>query len=387
MHRLNTFDDDNEPELFDEQRGRPSRRRPPRSTQRRPQRGGPRRAGPAAGSNSVLRLAGLVAIAIAIVFGLVLACSGRSKGDYATYLQAMQPLAQKSASVGKEFATALVTPGLTMAAFQSKLTGWAQQEKADYVAAQRLRPPGPLQSAHADALATFQLRATSLVGIASTFTLAQQKHTSPSVVGAALASDTQLLSASDTDWEQLYQLPVTETLTAQSVGNVIVPASRIVTNPDILSASSLASLYQRLGTPSSGHRVTGIHGSRLVGTNVVENGTSTSLSPSTTTTVFAGSNTLFNVVFQNSGGYAEVQIKVTLTITVGSHRYTQTKTFPGPLAAGARATVSFTNFQLPGSAYSERNTSISVDVHKVPGEGKLDNNAATYQVFLRLPPS
>ena len=375
---MNTFDDDSEQGFFDE-----PRRRPPR---RRPQRSGPRRPGPSAGSTSVFRLAGLIALALAIAFGLVLACSGQSKADYSAYINAMKPLATDSATVGDEFATALSTPNLTMQSFQADLAGWLQREKTDYLKAQRLRPPGPLQSAHAEALATFQLRYRALDGIASTLLLAQSKHDSASVAAAALASEAQLLSASDIVWEQLYKLAATQTLTDQKVTDVIVPASQIVTNPDIVSARSLSILYQRVGTPASGGHVTGIHGSNLDGTNAVENGISKALSKSTQTTVTAGSGLVIDVVFDNSGAYPEVQIPVTLTVTVSGHSvYTQTETVP-QIAAGERTTVSFGDLQLPNEVFGASAT-LSVSIATVKGEARRDNNEATYPVLFLLPPS
>ena len=384
MHRLNTFDDDNEGGIFEE-----PRRRPPRERARRPERGGARRPGPAAGKNSVARLAGLVALGIAIVFVLVLAiasCGGGSKQDYSSYIDAMAPLAKSSAGVGAEFATALATPDLTMQSFQADLTNWSKEEQADYVAAQRLQPPGPLQSAHAEALATFQLRATALVGIASTLTLAQAKHDSPSVAAAALASNGQLLSASDVVWEQLYKLPATQVLTSQNVTGVIVPASQIVTNPDIVSAPQLAIVYQRLGSPSSGHHVTGIHGSTLIGASAVENGVTTPLSPTSGVTVAAGPSLVVNVTFRDSGAYPEVGVKVTLVITAGGESVSQQTKTVAQIAAGAQATVSFTNLQVPASALSHK-AAIYVKVHAVSGEAQLGDNTATYPVFFRLAPS
>ena len=104
---MNTFDDDNELGLSDEPPRRPPRGRPPRSSQRRPQRSS-REKRPAAGSNGVLRLAGLVVLGIALVFGFVLligSCGSSTEG-YSSYVKAMQPLAQDSASVGPEFAKA-----------------------------------------------------------------------------------------------------------------------------------------------------------------------------------------------------------------------------------------------------------------------------------------
>jgi hypothetical protein len=387
LHRLNTFDDDNELGLFDEPRRRPPRDRPQRSSQRRPQRG-PRRTGPPAGSNSVLRLAGLIALGIAIVFGFALwvgSCSGQAKQDYTSYITAMQPLARDSADVGKELATALGTPGLTMESFQSQLAQWSQREQADYVAAQRLQPPGPLQDAHAEALAAFQLRYNSLDRFASTLTVAQSKHVGAPVAAAALAGDAQLLSASDVVWEQLYKLPATDTLKAQNVTGVIVPASRIVTSPDIVSASSLAVLYERVRSSSHrGHSTGVVLDNALVGTNAVESGVSHALSTTTGTTVFASLTSLvIDVVIENAGASPEVQVPVTLTVMAGGQNlYTQTQKIP-EVSAHAQATAAFTRLQLPPSAFSH-NATISVSIRKVQGEARLDNNTATYPVFFRL---
>jgi hypothetical protein len=381
---MNTVDDDNELGFFEQPPNRP-----PRERARRPRRTTPRRTGPPAGSNGVLRLAGLVALAIVIVVGFVLwigSCSGQSSQDYTSYLKAMQPLAVSSAQVGKEFARALGTPGLTMDDFQNDLARWSRQEQANYVAAQRLRPPGPLQSAHAQALATFYLRGAALTNLASHLKLATANHERPSAAAAVLAGDAQLLSTSDVMWEQLYRQPVAQVLTSRNVGNVTVPGSRIVTKSDIVSAPSLAVVYQRLGTPSSGRTVTGVHGTKLLYTNAVENGIAKGLSTTSGVTVAVGPNLVIDVVLQNSGAYPEVQIPVTLSLNGGDKRlWTHTNTV-SQLGAGAQTTVSFTDIQVPNSAFSHSG-SISVRIHKVPGEAKLDDNAATYQVLFRLAPS
>jgi hypothetical protein len=380
---MNTFDDDNDLGIFEEPPRRPprdrSQRRPPRSS---------RRQGTSGGSNTGLRLAGLVALGIAIVVGFVLwvGSCGSSTSGYSSYFAAMQPLAQESASVGKEFATALATPGLTMDEFQSDLARWSQLEQKDYVEAQRLQPPALLQGAHAEALAAFQLRYNSLDRIAKHLSAAQAEHAGASVAAAALASDAQLLSASDIVWAELFKLAATQTLTGQKVTGVRVPASKIVTSPDIVSASQLATVYQRLGSPSKNHKVTGIHGSNLIGTNAVENGVTKALSETTGTTVAWGPDLVIDVVFENSGDFPEVNIGVTLSVSAGGKSlYTKSEKVP-QLAARQQVTVSFKDLQIPTSALSH-NASISVRIKRVPGEARLDNNAATYPVLLRLAPS
>ncbi len=383
---MNTFDDDNDVPLFDE---------PPPQAQRErtrpPQRSGPRRPGSGAGSNNVLRLAGLVALAIAIAFGLVLwvgSCSGQSTSSYTSYITAMQPLAKSSASVGGEFAKALGTPAITMQSFQSDLAHWSQQEQDAYVSAQRLRPPGLLQSAHAQALATFQLRYAGLARLASTLAVAQQNHLRGGVVAAALAGDTQLFTASDTVWEQLFRLPAKGVLKDQNVNGVIVPSSRIVADAAIVSAPQLATFYERLRTPSTGNGVTGTHGSQLLGTNSVDNGDSLPLSTTLTLTVKVGPKLVIDVVFKNSGSYPEVKIPVTLAVKAGGKIVSsslQRKTV-AQLAAGAQATVSFSNLQVPVDAFSRPQTFIAVKVGRVPGETDLSDNSATYPVFFRIAP-
>jgi hypothetical protein len=81
-----------------------------------------------------------------------------------------------------------------------------------------------------------------------------------------------------------------------------------------------------------------------------------------------------------------VKIPVTLTVkAAGKSVYTATQTV-AQVAAGAHATVSFSNLQVPPSAFGH-SAFISVSIGKVPGEARLDNNAATYPVFFRLAPS
>jgi hypothetical protein len=179
---------------------------------------------------------------------------------------------------------------------------------------------------------------------------------------------------------------VAQVLTNKNIGDVTVPVSKIVANSDMVSASSLATVYQRLSTPSTGGTVTGIHGTRLVSTTVVDNDPSPkTLSTTTGTTVYVGANLVINVVLQNTGAYPEVQIPVILSLNGGNKRLTtQTKTV-SQLAAGAQTTVAFTNLSVPQTAFSRPGT-ITVRIRKVPGEKALGDNTATYPVLYRLAP-
>src|ERR1700747_3002229 len=104
----------------------------------RPQRpGGPRRpAPPPPGAVALARLAGFVALAIAVIVGLVFwvgSCQGQSKDDEeAAYMADVRTIAQDSAKTGAAFANALGSPNLNLTSLQAKLDLWSRQQQGAY---------------------------------------------------------------------------------------------------------------------------------------------------------------------------------------------------------------------------------------------------------------
>lgn len=388
---MNTFDDDTQLDFFEEPQTLESPRRRRRKVM--PERSGPRRPAPPPGAVALARLAGLVALAIAVIVGLVFwigSCQGQSKrSEYASYVDRIQPLAQSSAKVGTEFASELSSAKLTLATFERKLEAWSREQQLDYAAAQRIQPPGPLQTAQEQVLDAFQLRAVGLAGLADTLAQAQSKSPSPTAatVAAELAGQAELLSASDVVWAELFKVPATQALSRQGVTGVIVPASQFVTNPDVVSVRSFTIVYQRLSTPTtSSGTPTGTHGSALVGVAAVGGGKTTTLYTSTPETVAVSAGLVIRVTFEDSGNFPEVQIPVTLKVKVsGNTVYSKTQTV-SQILAHQQQSVDFTNLQVPPAAFGHT-AQISVQIAKVPGEARLDNNAATYPVFFSLAPS
>lgn len=383
---MSAFDDETQVEFFEEPETLESPRRRRRMRPQRP--GGPRRPSPPPpGAVALARLAGLVALAIAVVVGLVFwvgSCQGKSKHDeYASYMNKLLPLARDSAQAGTSFANALGSAKLTLAGLQSKLELWSRQEQQDYSDALRLRPPGPLQAAHQEALATFQLRAIGLTGLADELGRAGSK--SSTEVANALAGQAQILSASDLVWANLFHLPARETLTSVGVKGVIPPPSQIVENPEVITAESFGIVYERLkATNTGGKPPSGLHGSMLVSTEAVSGSSTTPLSPSTHTTVDVSPNLEFRVTFTDSGNFQEVKVPVKLTVSVfGKSVLDKTQTVSSILSKHT-TTVSFGNLELPTTAFGA-NASVRVEIEKVPGETRLDNNTATYPVFFSLP--
>jgi hypothetical protein len=388
---VSTHDDGTELEFFEE----PETLEAPDRQRRRirpPRAGGPRRpAPPPPGAVALARLAGLVALAIAVVIGLVFwvgSCQGQSRHDeYASYMNDVRPIAQSSAASLRDYQRQVTNPKLTLADLQSKLGLWSRQQQEDYDQALRLVPPAPLQAAHQEVLATLQLRAIGLADLANT--LAQSGSKSTDQVANQLSKQAQVLSASDLVWAELFKLPATDTLKRLGVSGVIAPPSQIVTNPELITPHSFGEVYGGLrstnaGTGNGNGNASGLHGSVLQSTAAVSSGQSKTLTVSTPTTVDVAADLAFKVTFQNAGDFPERGIPVTLTVSLFKKKaYTKTETVSS-IDTKETTTVTFTNLQLPPSTFGAQAT-VNVVIGKVPGEVTLSNNRASYPVFFSLP--
>jgi hypothetical protein len=330
-----------------------------------------------------------VALAIAVVVGLVFwvgSCQGKSTHDeYKSYMEKIQPIAQSSAASGgtAALADAFDSQKLTLPQLHSKLEQWSSQQQQNYDAAARLRPPAALQSAHQQVLATLQLRAIGLTGLANT--LAEAGSKSSTQVADLLVKQAGLLSASDLVWTELFKLPATQAMTRAGVKGVIAPSSQMITNPEVITPRSFGVVYSRLGaTNTTTGKVTGLHGSQLLSTSAVAGSHTTQLSPSGPTTVDVSSNLVFRVAFKNAGNYQEVNVPVTLTVALLSSTVVTKKQHVPSVESGKTATVDFGNLGLPTKAFGAQAT-VHVKIGKVPGEQNLGNNTASYPVFFSLP--
>jgi hypothetical protein len=384
---VGSYEDGSDVEFFEEPEtleapGRQRRRnRPPRG-------GGPRRPSPPPpGAVALARLAGLVALAIAVVVGIVFwvgSCQGQSRHDeYKSYMDSVQPIAQGSAATGTTaLSNELNSAKLTLAGLHSKLAQWSARQQQEYNQALRLVPPAPLQAAHQQVLATLQLRAIALAGLANTLATAGSKPAPQ--VGELLAKQAEALSASDLVWADLFRLPATQTLKRLGVQGVIAPPSQIVSNPEVIGAHAFEEVYRRLHATTASGQVTGLHGSQLVGTEAVSGGQTKTLTASSPTTVDVAADLAFKVSFKNAGNFEEGHVPVTLTVSVFSKKVLNRTEHVPSIQSGQTKTLSFANLNLPPSAFGA-NATVNVVVGKVPGETNLSDNHASYPVFFSLP--
>ena len=197
----------------------------------------------------------------------------------------------------------------------------------------------------------------------------------------ALTAQGQLLTASDVVWNQLYRLPATAEMKAQGVTGVVIPPSQFVSNIDLVSARSFGLLLTRLGGASTGGTPSGKHGDQLISVVANPGGVRLSTTSATTVKVSAGLEP-FVATVEDSGNFQEVNVPVTLTISVGGKTITKRHEI-ALIQPAQNATVSFGNFQLPTNAFGAKAT-VTVNVGAVAGEINTSNNKYSYTVFFTL---
>jgi hypothetical protein len=356
---------------------------------RPPVRGGPRPPiRTPQGFTPLLRLVGLIAFAIVIVLLLVYAiegCQSSSKhAKYDHYMSKVSQIASNSHSIGVRLTSLLGQPGLKATEVQSKLAGLARDEQQDVDAARAIDPPGRLRDEHSRMIDALQYRYSGIVGIADSLRQAvANKKLAAAQAGALLETPSQRLLASDVVWDDSFKDPAKQVLRNQGVGDVRVPDSNFVQNPDFFTAGGLAAVVSRLRGVSVSPTTGGLHGTNIVSTKALPKGTE--LSTDTRLPVQTGTTLGFAVTVEDSGDSVEVHIPVTLTITGGTAPIVK-KQVIDLISSKEQKTITFRNIQLGPTFFGSPSTAVKVKVDPVPNERTTTNNSAEYPVTFTLPP-
>ena len=360
-----------EPEGFDSQPPGAERGRKGRGSGFRP----PRNLTP------LLRLIGLIALAILVVVLLVVwveGCAADAKLDRnRTYLADIGSIGNASAKLGQQLSTLLTTPGLNEEDLDAKLGGYVQTAENQMQQAEDLNAPGQMVVPNAGAVEALRYRVNGLKGLQAAFKESADE-TDASIAGEQLLAQTRRLLASDVIWTDSFQEPAEVVLQDEGIEGLDVPSSQFITTDDLVSQSSLAAIWQRIQGASTGGTPTGLHGSGIAYVKALPSGQL--LSTTTETTIKVTDELKFEVGVEDTGESQEVRIKVTLTIPKQPDPIIKTATIP-IIEAGETKSVVFTVGALV--PFGEQ-TSVKVDVDPVPGETNTTNNTAEYPVIFTL---
>jgi hypothetical protein len=370
------FFDEAEPPSWDEpDEGRPG---PPRGRGPRP----PRRRLHAPGNlTPLLRLVALIGLAILVVVLLAVwvegCASDRKRDRYSTYMTDIGTIGNNSARLGEQLSTTLTTVGLKQEELDAKLGGLVQTAETQMQRAEDLDVPGPLHDANEGAVEALELRVVGLTGLRTAFQDSADA-TDAAEVGQQLAAQMKRLEASDVVWADLFRAPAIAQLDDEGIEGVQVPASEFVATDDLVAASALAAVWQRIQGASTGGTPTGLHGNQIAYVKALPAGTL--LSSETETTIKVSTQLAFEVGVEDSGDSQEVRVKVTLTIPKQPEPIVQTKTIP-IIDPGETKAVTF---QIGALVPFGEQIALKVDVDPVPGETNTGNNSDEYPVIFTL---
>jgi hypothetical protein len=330
----------------------------------------------------LLRLVGLIALAILVVVLLVVwaeGCSSNQKHDrYASYMVDIGSIGSASASLGDKFATTLTEPGLKQEDLDAKLGGYIQQAESHVQKAAALHPPGPLHDANDGAVEALEFRVAGLKGLQKAFQ-DTVNASDATTAGQDLSVPAQRLLTSDIVWTDRFQSVAQSVMDDENVEGVQAPSSDFVATDDFVSARTLATIWQRIQGAATGG-TTGLHGTGIAYVKALPSGTL--LSTTTTTTIKATVQLAFEVGVEDTGDNQEVRIKVTLTIPKTPTPIVQTKTIP-LIDPGETKTVTLKVGNLV--PFGEQ-TTVKVDVEPVQGETHTENNSYEYPVIFSFEP-
>ncbi|HEX8085852.1 MAG TPA: CARDB domain-containing protein [Solirubrobacteraceae bacterium] len=248
--------------------------------------------------------------------------------------------------------------------------------------AEDLDVPDDMRAAQRNLLLVLDMRQAALGKIASeisTATAAEQSDESAEAVDQIAAQMQQFL-ASDVVYDARVRPLIDEALADKEIGGQEIQDSQFLPSLEWLDANFVA---DRLGaegggsTRQTGDVAPGLHGHGLVS---VSAGDVTLQPGQTANRIPAGSNVTFNVTFANQGENDEADVNVAVRIDGDGERITARKRVD-QTTAGSNAEVSIPLTRAPPLGTP---VTITVEVGKVPGEKKLDNNKQTYTaIFTR----
>jgi hypothetical protein len=368
------FGDEEPPEWEDPEERRPS---PPRDRGPRPRRR-PRFRGPG-NLTPLLRLIGLIALAILVVVLLAVwvdgCASDRKTERYRTYMTDIGAIGNASARLGQDLTTYLTTPALKLEDLDAKLGGYVQTAETHLQRAEDLGSPGPLHDSHEGAVESLQFRVNGIRGLRTAFQQTADAQEA-SAAGEQLSVQAARLVASDVIWADSFKASAEAVLESEGV-EVEVPSSEFITADELTTPAAFAQIWTRIQGAASDGTPTGVHGNGISYVKALPSGQL--LSSDTEATLKVSSDLAFEVGVEDSGDSQELRVVVTLTIPATPDPIVRRQTIP-IIDPGETVPLTFNI----GALVPFGEQVVKVDVDPVEGETNTANNTFEYPVVFTL---
>ena len=353
----------------------------------------PRRARPAGGgvattdSQTLLirrAVAGIAIVVVLLLLVLVVRSCQNSRHENALkdYNRQISTIATESSQqVGAPFFQ-LLTEGAGTAPqeLQTQISSYRVAAEQQYQQAQRLDVPGDMEGAQQAALIALEWRRDGLDRIAQEIrpALGDESEQADEAI-SQIAAQMEVFLASDVAWNTRVIPFITNALDEAEIGGQEISRSPFLADLEWLEPQTVATVLDQQLTSGDGEgggepTGPGLHGTGIDSTNYGD----TTLQPGVSNRLTYEPGTGFTVNFTNQGENDEFDIKVTLRILrEGEDPITTSDTIP-QLATGQSASA-----ELPLEEQPPLDTAVTVRVNvaRVPGEEKVDNNRSEYSVL------
>jgi hypothetical protein len=365
---LSFFDEDDEP------------RRSPR----------PRRGAPAGGVatdrrtlllRQALLIGGFVLFLVFLFFVVSSCADSRKKSALRDYNREVAGVVRESdTQVGDPFFALLANAGEESPQdLQTNISGYRIAADTQLKQARAFDVPGDMEAAQRSLLIALEFRRDGLGFIAERIrTALGDAGTAANTAITQIAGQMQVFLASDVIYEARVAPLIKRALANAEITGQRVPDTQFLPGTEWLSEQTVAArLGQQLsggsGSKRTGTPAPGLHGTGLDQVSVGQ----TKLNPDAPNRLPAAASTAFVVRFANQGENDEFDVRVVLRVEGGPKPLRVAKTVD-TVARGQTAEVTLELGQKPPTGTA---VTVEVEIAKVPGEEKVDNNKASYDVL------
>jgi hypothetical protein len=320
-----------------------------------------------------------VLVVVLLVLGVRGCVNARKKQAFRNYNRDVSSLIQESDQQSQQLFNLLKTPtsGTPSPVDLTNNANGVKVQAAQLVdRAEGTGHPGEMNTAQRYLLDVLEFRRDGIARIADDLRTALG-DTGRQQATTQMAADMQLFLTSDVIYSQRFTPEFQKQLKSEGLlDEEKVPTSAFLPNIQWLTPSVVADRIGRIrGGGSSSSSTTaapGLHGTSLDSV-VVKPGGQT-LSTSQAVDIPVNGNVSFDVKATNGGDNDESNVKVKVTISGAGKAITVEQTIP----SFPKGTTQTANVPLVQKPTAGQPVNIKVQILKVPGETKVDNNSATY---------
>ena len=319
--------------------------------------------------------AGIV-LFLLLVFGFRACLNSRKDTAYRDYTRELSALVQESNSEGQALFKLLAVPDRTSdVAVENQLNTFSGQAGQLVERVSDIDHPGELNGAQRAAVDTFRFRRDGVAAIARQLPKAIADRGDRKQGTEQIAASMQNFLTSDVIFQTRVVPALRSKLEGQDLGAEQLPRSRFLPDVEWLQPSVVGDRVGKLGGSGTDDKdaAPGLHGTGVAAATIGGQ----ALSPGASANVSATGDLSLSVQVANQGDNEESDVKVSVTIGRGTDAIKAEKVLD-TIAAGETKTVEVPITSRPPTG---QNVPIQVEVSKVPGEQKLDNNKQSYSAI------